>query len=214
MTPSAAKSLFTTFMLACFALIFVVVLDELGEIEIEQTVRDVSEIADIHPFAGILSSLGILLWSVPTTICLFVATNVGKKLSKEDFMFLVSSALLSGWLLFDDLFLFHEELASRYLGLGEKVVILALGITVLLYLFAFKEVILKTKYLLLIVSLSCFAASILVDTLFREWLFVFGVWRYFIEDSFKWLGIAFWCRYHISTANQFFDSANKISASR
>ena len=51
---------------------------------------------------------------------------------RDTLWFLLSSALLSAYLLFDDFFLFHEDLASRYLGLDENVVFGLWGLPYLL----------------------------------------------------------------------------------
>jgi hypothetical protein len=81
--------------------------------------RDIAAIAKIHPLSGFLSNLGILLWCAAASICSFAAMTLRKIKPRDIFWFLLSSAVLSAYLMFDDLFQFHEELAPTYLGLNE-----------------------------------------------------------------------------------------------
>ena len=165
--------------------------------------RDVAAIAGVHPFVGILSNLGILLWCVTAAICLFAAIAIDGKAPKSIYGFLLSSALVSSWLLFDDLFLFHEYLARQYLDLSERTVFIALGITIFAYLVIFRNTILKSNHpFLLITALGFLTASVFVDQAFDETL-PLANWTYFFEDSLKWIGISCWCSFYVTTAYQF-----------
>ena len=121
-------------------------------------------------FANFVSSLGVLLWCAAASICLFAAMTLRNVTPRDTFWFLLSSALLSTYLLFDDLFQFHEDLASRYLGLNEKVATAALLIAISTYLIAFRRIILRTNFSFLIVS-----ARILRDFCCHRHVVVSGV---------------------------------------
>lgn len=170
------------------------------EIPMSRLTRDVTTIAKIHPFSGVLSNLGILLWCATVSICLFSAVALRRVESNENYRFLLVSALLSMYLLFDDLFRFHERIAPNVLGLDERVVILFLGLATSSYLIMFRSVILRTNYVCLLLALGMLTLSVVIDTILWQWMSGLGHWAYFIEDGTKWMGIAFWCCYYFHTS--------------
>ena len=170
-----------------------------------QLTRDVTIIAKIHPLSGMLSSLGILLWCATASICLFSAVALRSVESSDIYRFLLVSALLSMYLLFDDLFMFHETLAPHVLGLDQRVVIFFLGLAIFSYLIVFRSVILRTNYLILLLALGMLTSSVLIDAIPRLWMSGLGHWVYLLEDGTKWLGIACWCGYYSDTSLHFFD---------
>lgn len=177
--------------------------------------RDVSAIAGLHPLTGMLSSMGILLWCVSGAVCAFstILLRPAKFSSPESisiFQYLMCSAILSSYLMFDDLFLFHENLASEYFGINEKVIFIFLGGYVFLYLISFRKIILKTNIFYLFLALSFLAISVLIDSVFEPYLSRFGHWEYFIEDGFKWLGIVFWCSYFVETCFKFVTESKRM----
>jgi len=116
--------------------------------------------------------------------------------------YLLSSALLSAYLLFDDCFLFHQ-LGSRYLGLSEKVLYTALGIAVSAYLIAFRRVIVRTNYAVLVLAIGFLTSSVAIDAILVPYLRRPDDWMYFFEDGAKWLGIVSWCSYYVHTSHKF-----------
>jgi len=198
------RNLLITFIPSISILAIAAAVGALDGITMDRLTRDVVAIAGIHPLSGILSNLGILLWCVAASVCMFVAVTIRGKVPRSTFLFLFASALLSGWLLFDDLFLFHEALAKRYLGLNENVVICALGMFVSTYLVAFRKTILKTNYFLFIVAFGFLASSMLGDVFLGRRLWrLLGHWSFLVEDGLKWMGISCWCSYHVTAAHQF-----------
>ena len=120
-------------------------------------------------------------------------------------LFFFFSALLSAYLLFDDFFMFHEELGPRYLRLNEKLIVVLLGVTVLTYLIYFRKIImLQTNCFLLFLSLGLLGTSVAVDSIFYKALSArIGYnWAFFIEDGAKWLGIGAWCSYYVQASYQ------------
>ena len=210
MQLASVKNLLITFILSISILAIVAAVSAFGGVTMDRLTRDVVAIANIHPLYGILSNLGILLWCVAASICLFVAITIRGKAPRSTFLFLLASALLSGWLLFDDLFLFHEDLARRYLGLSEKVVFSSLGMVFSIYLVAFRKTILKTNYFILIVTFGLLASSVLVDVIFERWLWRLGHWTFLVEDGLKWLGISCWCSYYVTAAHQFLSNSYRM----
>lgn len=174
------------------------------QVKIPVLTRDTTAIAKIHPLSGMLSNLGILLWCAAALISGFVAYVLRNIKTQDTFWFLFFSALLSAYLLLDDLFLFHEKIAPVYLGLPEKMVIGILGIAVLSYLIAFRRIILRTNFGVLLLALGFLATSVVIDSFFELlWTSQLDNWAYFFEDGTKWLGIASWCGYYVHTSHEF-----------
>ena len=192
-------------------LITVAMVSVLSQINITLFVRDVTAIANIHPLSGVLSTLGILLWCVAASVTLFTALILHYYEQTKSFNFLFSSSLLSTYLMFDDAFLFHEELAFKYFGIDEKIVLLALGIAVFSYLVSFRQIILKTKYSVLLLAFLFLSISVLTDGILDPWFWSLGHWEYFIEDAAKWLGIASWCSYYVHTSYLFVIKAHRLT---
>ena len=157
--------------------------------------RDVAAIADIHPLAGVLSNLGILLWCAAASVCLFTALTLRGSIPQDEYNFLLSTFLLSAYLMFDDFFLFHEDLATRYLNLNEYIVFGGLGIAVVAYLVKFRRLILRSNYIVLFLALGFLAISAVIDKAICPMFLEIGHWEIFLEDGAKWLGIASWCSY-------------------
>jgi hypothetical protein len=109
-------------------------------------------------------------------------------------------------LAFDDMFLFHDDLAKRYLGLGEKGVYLAYGLVIVVYLTVFSFRLLKTDLSLLLAAFILFGFSILAD---EQDLFS-GEWLYLLEDGLKMIGIASWFGYHTQNAYWYLIDAEKL----
>ncbi len=89
----------------------------------------------------------------------------------------------------DDIFLLHESVFP-HLGIPEKVVYASYAGFVLLYLLWFYSVILNTEYILLMVALILFFASIVLDNFTPP-----GFNPYLLEDGAKMAGIVNWFFY-------------------
>jgi hypothetical protein len=163
--------------------------------------RDVTAIANVHPLSGILSNLGVILWCAAASICAFAAIILRDVKPKALFWFLLSSSLLSAYLLLDDFLLFHEKLAPSYLDLSEKFIFSVLGTAVFTYLVAFRRMILRTNFATLLLALGFLTTSVFIDVILEPWLRQLGHWTFFFEDGAKWLGIAFWCSYYVHTCH-------------
>jgi hypothetical protein len=211
MKAVSARQLLITFIPSLSVLAAMAVVSMLFQVSMPTMTRDVTAIANIHPLSGILSNLGMLLWCAAASICAFAAMTLRNVKPRDAFWFLVSSALLSAYLLFDDFFLFHEELAYRYFGLSENVVYAALGIAVSAYFIAFRRIILRTNFGVLLLALVFLATSVVIDAFLEPWLLQrIGHWEYFFEDGAKWLGIASWCSYYVGASHQFLVSASGL----
>jgi hypothetical protein len=207
MKTVSARQLLITFVPSLSILVAILVVSILFQVSMPTITQDVSAIAKLHPLSGILSNLGILLWCAAASICFYTATILRGVKPRDTFEFLLSSALLSTYLLLDDFFQIHEALAPRYLGVNEIVVFAALGIGVSVYLIAFRRVILRTNFRVLLLSVGFLSTSVFIDAIPASLLWRLGDWEYFFEDGAKWLGIASWCSYYVHTSHQFLVSS-------
>lgn len=199
---ASTRQLLITFIPSISLLVAVAAASVLSGVGFDIMTRDVTATAGVHPLTGVLSSLGILLWCAAASVCAFAAITLPGSQPPEAFRFLLSSALLSAYLLLDDFFLIHDELVPRYVGLGQEVVYATLGIALMAYLVVFRGVILRTNFSVLLLALGFLAASVVLDALLEPWLVRLGDWQYLIEDGAKWLGIAAWCSYYVRTSWQ------------
>jgi hypothetical protein len=198
----SVQQLLITFVPSLAILAVLVVAKVIFHVSMSDMTSDVTTIANMHPLSGILSNLGILAWCTAASICAFAAMILRNNIPRDAFWFLVSSALLSAYLLFDDCFQIHL-LASGYLGLNEKVFYATLGTAVSVYLMVFRRVIVRTNFGVLVLAIGFLASSVVIDAILVPYLRRYGDWLYFFEDGAKWLGIVSWCSYYVRTSHQF-----------
>lgn len=169
-------------------------------VDISTMMADRTASAHIHPLTGAVSSLGILGWCATASICFFAAAAMRRDAPRESRAFLLASALLTSYLMIDDLFQFHETLAPRYLGLSESFVYAALGATVCAYLVAFRRILLSMNLAMLAAAVGFLGVSVGLDAILAPWLGLDGPREFFAEDGAKLLGIASWCSYFSSAS--------------
>ena len=177
------------------------------ELDMGEIFRDPAQVRSFDPMLGAMSSLGVILWWSTAAVCFFafaLARRFG--LARSIQVFLATSALLTTLLAIDDQFLLHDLLASRYLGLRERHVMLVYLVLAIGYLALNVRIIRRSEWLVLLSALLFFAGSIGTDFLYQEAItdadaigegFDVGL---FIEDGFKFLGIAAWSTYLIRFA--------------
>lgn len=198
----SARQLLITYVPSLAILLIMAAAGIFFEVHLPDLTRDVAAIAEIHPLSGVLSNLGVLLWCAAASICLFSALTLRGFIAQEDYNFLLSTFLLSAYLMLDDFFLFHEDLAGRYLKLDEYVVFGGLGVAVVIYLVRFRRLILQSNYIALFLALGFLATSAGMDKVVGPMFLEIGHWEIFLEDGSKWLGIASWCSYCWHTCQQ------------
>jgi hypothetical protein len=160
------------------------------DIPIGHLTRDPALVVHIPIYIGAFSIVGILFWFSSTAICLFSATLVSPRKQRSLRQFLLVSGLFTLLLVLDDLFLLHEEVFPKYVGIPERVVEASYGILMLLYLLKFRAVIFKTEFLLFGLALGLFGFSLGLDVLPQDIYF-----RHLLEDGSKFAGIVTWLAY-------------------
>lgn len=172
------------------------------QIPVGRLTQDIALTAELPPFTGVLSSLGILLWSASAAISLFTWLTLRKRQGQSLSRFLFFSGLFTSLLLFDDLFMFHDFLAEPYLGINEKIIYVVYISFAVCYLVAFWKTILHTDYFLLLSALAFFAISIALDQVF----FISPLFFLF-EDGAKFLGVVHWFFYFARTSSRALDNS-------
>jgi len=185
------RTLLISFAIAFAGIIGVYILSRIFEAPLSELTRDPSAVTDTKFYIGLLSNLGIMIWSATTTICFFGVSllKYGKRYHQLT-NFLLFSGILSLILTLDDAFLIHETVMPSYFHIPEKGVYLGYLIFSAGYLVYFFRRILSTDYLLLTTALLFLGLSIFIDKAFP-----FTDIETFIEDGFKFLGIVFWLAY-------------------
>jgi hypothetical protein len=156
-------------------------------------------------YAGLLSTLGNVLWGAGATICFFSSGVLPEGLPWRRFRrFLFFSGLLTALLLFDDLFQFHRILYIKYLHLSTAMVFAVYGMLAFGHLIYFRKEIARTDYLLLAVALVLLAAAVVFDT-----VSLLPRGRTAFSDGLKFLGITTWVAYFVRTGRQMLQEALK-----
>ncbi|MFN5346195.1 MAG: hypothetical protein ACK5B3_03140 [Bacteroidota bacterium] len=159
--------------------------------------RDTATVLNGPAFTGALSNLGILLWSATSAIMLFSAyhlykNTVQRRAALMTFLFGVLTAILC----LDDTYQFHEKAFSGILYVPEEVIYLFYLICITIISTVCRTVVVTTPYIIGLIAMLFFGMSILIDELNLP----SGNHDAFIEDSFKFVGIALWTVYHYRSA--------------
>lgn len=142
---------------------------------------------------GAVSTIGVMLWSGAAALAL--ALGVGHLGAPGQAMrgaFFVLAALLGAFLALDDGLMLHEQVATTSIsGLWLHAVRGALTLAMLALLWASGG---SRDVPVLLLSLGCLAASVLIDR--HETTHA----NIFLEDSLKFLGISLWASFFLSEA--------------
>lgn len=161
--------------------------------------RDPLSITGGHSYFGIISNIGVILWSFSVAICLFSYVLLKTSNKPHDVLrFIMFGGFISLVLLLDDLFMLHERIYPRYLGVREKIVFLFYGVLILFYLVKFRKIIVETDFIFILFAICFFALSILVDLMPKSLL----PWHHLFEDGPKFFGIVSWFGYQFSVCFQ------------
>lgn len=192
-------------LLSSFLLIFIVALVLLGillgihfyeDVQLEILTNDLAVIGELPIYAGILSQTGILLWSAAAAICVYSIQFLDTIEYKR---FIKASIYITLLLGLDDAFMFHE-IVFPALGIHQKVVFLTYGVMMLVYLYKYYKLILKTDFILFALALGWFGISMLIDNFIRD---VSPYITKLLEDGTKFIGIVTWLVYFSRTCKQF-----------
>lgn len=208
---TSLKKLLLVLFSALIIIIAILVVNIVYHVPFARMTSDTASIAGIHPLYGVLSNLGVILWCAATFSCALAAAILRLKGTKKVYLFLLYSSLLSAFLMFDDLFQFHEDLSSS-IGLNQKVIYVLLGTAVISYLIYFRKILFQTNIVVFLMALAFLFLSVLADTvIYKIFGNQLGDWLYLIEDGAKWIGIVFWGYYFFYTSFQFIMENTEVS---
>ncbi len=155
--------------------------------------RDPATTTKQTPFLGVLSNLSVMLWGVSAVLAFvsFLLMREKAELQRLARFFLYLS-MLSFVLMFDDLLQIHERLIPIFMGISEKLVLLAYAVYLLITLITHRKDIRESEFSILFIVLFFFVASIVVEKNDVPW-------PYLVEDALKFFGIGFWALYFAVT---------------
>ena len=147
---------------------------------------------------GILSQVGIMLWSAAGAVFLLGGFLVRKKGQQSPWAeFLIGSGILSLLLGLDDALLIHEQIMPVFLGIKEKPVFTFYALVILIYYMWFFRTIVETDLILLGLTLLSFGLSLGIDLLPNNLHTQVAAF----EDVPKVAGIVAWLVYAIKTSS-------------
>lgn len=180
----------------CLVLFFVLMLRVIWDVQVEFLTRDPASISDTSSFAGIISNLGVLIWTCAGAICFFTAGLIRDVVEKR---FLVISGLFTILLAADDLLMLHERVFPHQIGISEHAIYGIYLLLALIYLWAYTRYILgATRWLFFVLAGTLLSISLAVDAAELRFL-----GNFFVEDGFKLLGITCWSIYYVQCCQLF-----------
>jgi hypothetical protein len=169
----------------------------LSEATKDVMMRDPSSVTGMPFYLGAISSLGILLWTLAASACLFAWILVWRRLPRGTSLFLMASGLVSCIMLLDDLFLMHQSIVPHYLRVPERVVMSVDILGGATYLWLFKKEIVAGPAHLLMLAFVLFDASIAIDFHIPERVGLLMSNHVWWEDGTEFLGITSWMLYFV-----------------
>ncbi|NIA71793.1 hypothetical protein HBA54_24665 [Pelagibius litoralis] len=151
------------------------------------------------PHLGFLSNLGALLWCTTAAVCAFVGLRLMRdRDSRRRSLFLFAVAGFSAVLLFDDLFMVHENLKLR-MAHGDIALFVVYGISAFCYIGAFRGVLSHIGVFAPLLAVALLGVSVAADVA-KLTDQVEGTWPWVLEDGSKFVGIALWTAFHLRAA--------------
>ena len=107
----------------------------------------------------------MMIWCVTASVCLFACANISGPFKRSMRGALAFAGLLSVALLLDDLFLVHEELGPKYLGISEIIIVGMYGAGLLVYFTLFWRQLLSLEPFYLLLACALLGTSVVIDIL-------------------------------------------------
>lgn len=149
--------------------------------------RDPNSVMGAPPWVGLLSNVGVLLWTGAATACLLGGLLLWDRAApRRRIEFFWVTGGLTSLMVLDDLFQLHEGLLPRLTGLPEMVFVCAYPMLILAYFAREGAQILASDWPLLLVAVVLLGASMSLDTILASSRHVV------LEDAGKLAGILLW----------------------
>lgn len=183
--------LLIAYLISFMMLLAAIAASSYKEIPLDFFTKDPNAITDAPFYLGILSNVGIMLWSGSIVLCFFGAYLIrNQPQSAETYLFLILSGLLSLMLALDDLLQLHEHVFPSYFRISDNAVYLTYTNLFLVYFIRFRKTLLDSEFLVYGLAFFFLGLSTVID------LLPLPIPRdTFLEDAIKLLGIVSWLVY-------------------
>tara|TARA_B100000401_G_C52806626_1_gene721448 strand:+ start:1930 stop:2535 length:606 start_codon:yes stop_codon:yes gene_type:complete len=181
------KLFFYTILPSLIIYILVLFVSNSFNIKPELVLRDLAQTCGYPIGVGMISNIGILLWSASAAICLYLSLSFG--INQQIYKLLFLGGFFSSVLCIDDFFLLHD----RYIG-PDFLNLTYLSMTLLL-LIKFWKLLVQIGIFNLIISILFLGLSVLFDGIIQQFFKESYEITQIFEEGFKFLGIACWLNF-------------------
>lgn len=163
------------------------------DVPLDHFTQDPAAIMEAPFYLGLFSYIGILMWCAAAALCFFTRYMVKPDTTENRQLrsFLLFSGLITCLFLLDDLFLLHEVVLPEYLHIPEVGVYLIYSNVIVFYMVLFRNILLRSEFLILGLSFFMIGTSQFVDLIpmpIPE--------DSFLEDAVKLFGVVSWLTYY------------------
>lgn len=164
-------------------------------IPVENLTSEPTTIAEVPPYTGAVSTIGVMGWAAAIGMFLMGAALLYEKLEGKEAAFLAYGAIFTSYLAIDDAFALHETVLPAA-GIPERATYAVILALVIVYAVLFRTQIRSSAWLFLVLAVGLLASSVAVDVV---WGLLdpssgFAI-QMFVEDGFKLFGICAWVAY-------------------
>ncbi len=179
------------------AALLVMALVSLGDRQlVEDVLLDAAHTTGAEWYVGVITSVCVLAWATAAVSAGWGAwlSNLGGR--RGACRFLLSGALLTTYVMADDLLQLHAVLLPRVTNIGKTNLELILALVVVTWVWLHRSEIARTRYIVLLAAGGALGLSLTTDTL--------GLWSsprvaLLFEDGAKLLGVMAWATYFVLT---------------
>jgi hypothetical protein len=164
-----------------------------GWFAVGELTMDLTAIANRPVYFGAVSGVGFQLWAASAAVCAMSALIARRRGERAAAGMFAGFGVLSVVLLADDWLLLHEHVMPLYLGVSEKALVAAYACGTLGLLVAYRRVLVRHDWPLLLAAFAMFATSVITDQISGSG--VSSQRLMLIEDGTKLLGISGWFAY-------------------
>ena len=157
-------------------------------IESTLVIRDLAQTCGYPIGVGLISNLGILMWSASASITLFSSLS-GLVEKREESNLLLLGGILTLILCLDDFFLLHDKY------IGPDFLYITYSIIGLYILIKFRKIIININFLPFIIAVFFLSLSILFDRYIQEIFRENYTNIQLFEEGFKFIGIVCWMNF-------------------
>ena len=140
-------------------------------------------------YQGILQRFGIIVWGLAVILPLFTFSILkSSETLKEVRKFLLFSGIFFGYFVLDELLLIHNHIFPKVLNIHQLLILIVYAILTLIFLVRFKNIIRHNFPMIFLSAVFFLGLSMMIDIVSYLKIIQFS-YRYFLDDSFKFLGI-------------------------